>query len=272
MILCPVLNLEFAADQPDEIVDQVADRCYRPLVEILEGAPESRVTLAIDGPLLDRLESCGAGDVVEAIAKLTFRGQVELTGSANGNSMLRGMERGAIDRHIDEHAADLLRHFGDLFRPSGFFPPELAWEGELGEALAARGTRWVLVDEVAAGKGELASLQQGHHSVAGQGDLQVFFRHRGVSTGMIYRGFETAADLLEALGVTPDAPGYVVTANAAEIFGYHHAGYESLLASLLAGGSLQTETLSGVLESQDLPQRPIDLRVSTWGTWETLQY
>lgn len=272
MILCPVLNLQLAWNQPDDMVRQLAERCYRPLLGILKTARKSRVTLAIDGALLDRLETCGAGDIIESTAKLVESGQVELMGCANDNAMLKGLPADEIARRVDEHADVLRRHFGELFRPAGFFPPELAYDDGVGGFAADRGYRWVLVDEVAAGEGGLESPQLCHHEIEATGGLLAFFRHRGVSTGMIYRGFETLSDLLSALGATPETRGYVVTANTAEIFGYHHAGYESLLASILGDAGVRTLTLSGVLAELELPTRTVPLRSSTWGTWETLQY
>jgi len=271
VILCPILNLQLAWNQSDEMLQQVADRCYRPLVGILTGAPASRITLAIDGALLDRLADGGAGDVIEAIGKLAESGQVELCGSANGNEMLKGLAPGEIAQRVDAHAEILRRHFGDLFRPAGFFPPELAYDDGVGAFAAERGYRWVLVDEVAVREDFLEGPQCCHYEIEGKG-LLALLRHRGVSTGMIYRVFETLSDLLEALGATPETPGYVVTANTAEIFGYHHAGYESLLASILGDGAVPTLTLSGVLTELELPTRAVALRTSTWGTWETLQY
>lgn len=272
MILCAALELRHGADRPDAELRQICERSYAPLLRILSRAPEARVTLAIDGGLLERLPGCGAGEIVEGLAKLAGRGQVEIAGSANRNEILRGRDRAAIERAIDDHAACLRRSFGDALRPTGFFPPELAYDAGVGAAVRDRGYGWILVDEIAAGDLELEMPQQRAYRALGADGLGVFFRNRGVSAGLLFGAFDGVGSILEALGASAESPGHVVVAVPAEVFGHHHAGYESLLEEMLAGGALRTATLSGLQAELAGPALPVELRSSTWSPWETLQY
>lgn len=272
MILCPALELRHGGDRPDAELQQICERSYAPLLRVLSRAPEARVTLGIDGLLLERLIGSGAGEIVEGIAKLAERGQIEIAGSANRNEILRGLDRNAIDRAIDEHAASLRRSFGDVLRPAGFFAPELAYDAGVGEAVRSRGYRWILVDEIAAGDQELEMPQQHRYRALGGDGLGVFFRNRGISAGLLFGAFDGVGAILEALGAAADSPGYIVVAVPAEVFGHHHAGTGSLLEELLAGGALRTATLSEMQAELAGPALPVELRTSTWSPWETLQY
>lgn len=272
MILCAALELRHAADQPDAELRRICERSYAPLLRILSAAPEARITLGIDGALLERLVASGAGDIVEGIAKAVFRGQIEIAGSADRNLILRGLPRAEIERAIDENATSLRRAFGDSLRPAGFFPPELGYDAAMGQAVRSRGYRWILVDEIAAGELELEMPQQRAYQLAGGEGLGVFFRNRGISGGLLFGAFDGVGSILEALGSAPDAPGHLVVAVPAEVFGHHHEGYESLLEEMLAGGALRTATLSGLQAELQGPAIPVELRSSTWSPWETLQY
>lgn len=272
MLWCNVLDFRYAADQPDDVLGLVADRCYRPLLAILESALHARVTASVDGTLLERCARAGLHDVVDGLGRLVQAGQVELVGTAAGNTVLSAVDPDMAARAIDEHQRTITRFFGDLYRPAGFFPPELAYAPSLGALLARLGFRWVLTDETAAENPMTGPLHQCRYGVGDADGLKVFFRNRAISTGLLYRGFSGRRDVLDAVGEPLSAPGYLITATAAEIYGYHHRGYEALLAELLGYGGLPTATVSDLLDRFTGTDRSVRLKQSSWSPWATLQY
>ena len=272
MLWCNVLDLHFAADQPDEVLREVAERCYRPLVGLLGDAPRGGVTMSVDGVLLERLGDQGMGDIIEGLGRLVEEGRVELTGSAAQNAILTALDEDEMKRAIEEHARVSRRVFGALFKPAGFFPPELSYSPAVGRAVDALGYEWVLVDETAADGLEPMALHQDLYAIEGTDSLTVFFRDRSLSTGILYRGFEGADDFAGAVGEPACGTGYLVTATAAEVYGYHHAGYEGFLAAVLGDERVESSTLSGLLTRYGQDRTPVRIRQSSWSPWATLQY
>jgi alpha-amylase/alpha-mannosidase (GH57 family) len=64
------------------VLRQIACESYRPLIQLLADNPHARVTVNISGVLTEMLIDNAHQDVVEGLAWLAERGQVEFTGSA----------------------------------------------------------------------------------------------------------------------------------------------------------------------------------------------
>ncbi len=229
----------------------------------------------VDSVLLERLEDQGMGDIIEEIGLLVEAGQVELMGSGARNTILTALDQDGMKRVIQEHAQVLERLFGELFKPAGFFPPELTYSPAVGEVVSALGYEWVLVDETAADGFEPTPLHQSLYCIEGADGLMAFFRDRSLSTGILYRGFTGADDFAKAVGppaVRGDTSDYLVTATTAEVYGYHHAGYEGFLAAVLSDERVESRTLSEVSARNGRQRTPVRLRQSSWSPWATLQY
>jgi predicted glycosyl hydrolase (DUF1957 family) len=272
MYLCPVLDLHFATDQPDDIVRKVAETCYRPFVAMLSRSPKSRATLSIDGALLARLQATDQQDIVDGLVTLAQQGQIELAAGANNNKMLTGQPSAAVEQAIAEHGESMKRFFGGLFHPTGLIPPELGYEPLVGETAAKLGYRWIVVDEIAVQERLRESPWRSILALESTPSLHAFCRDRGLSTGMQYRGFSVLKDLTEDAQVDPASAGYILFAVPLEIFGYHHRGYDSFLAEILSAPDMPTITLSGLFASESFPSKPVKLHTSSWSPWATLQY
>ncbi|MBM4405964.1 MAG: hypothetical protein FJ039_07270 [Chloroflexi bacterium] len=272
MYLCPVLDLHLATDQPEDLFKKIAESAYRPLVRILMQSPKSRATLSIDGALLMRLQEAGQRDIVEGVGELAKRGQIEIAAGANNNKMLTNQTVEAAEQAIGEHAKTMRDIFGEVFRPSGFIPPELGYDANIGAAAAKQGFRWIVVDETAVEEKSREWPWKSLLSSEQQPGLRAVCRDRGLSTGMQYRGFAAAKEVAEEAQAASSGNSYVVFAVPVEVFGYHHQGYDTFLADLLTFSCWTTATISGLLASESFPMRSVKLSASSWSPWTTLQY
>ncbi len=270
MLWCPVLDLHYAADQPAEILRDVVRRCYLPLVRLLDANPRAQVTVNLDSVLAERLQREGHAEVIEGLGRLMDQGQVEVTAGAARNAILTALEPKAILDAIETHEEALRRVLGPRYIPQGLFPPEMGYAPAVGRAAAGLGYRWVLADDSACVRLQPFMLQRCVHRVDDLGDLYVFLRDRNISTGLMYAGFSTPQEMIEAAQGPEKRDGYLVTATAAEVFGYHHEGYEQFLQAAFA--AIETATVSSALQRYQARTCAVQLKQSSWSPWATLQY
>jgi len=109
--------------QTPEVVEQVANECYRKLVAILRRYPEAKLTLNISACLTEQLDRYGLGDVLDGIRECAERGQLELTGSAKYHPILPLIPEDEVRRQIRLNTETNSAFFGDAYRPRGFFAP-----------------------------------------------------------------------------------------------------------------------------------------------------
>jgi len=272
MLWANVLDFHHGADQPEDLLRLVAERCYRPLLATLAAAPQANVTVNLDTRLVERLERGGFDDIIDGMASLADRRQVELTASAAGNTILTALDPQAMRHSIEEHDRTLRRVFAAEYWPKGLFPPEMCYSPAVGRVAAEMGLSWVLVDDTACQRLQPLLLQRCLHRVEGTEGLLAFLRDWNISTGLLYGGIETPQGLLDAIRQPEGRDGYLVTATPAEVYGYHHEGYERFLAGVFADRRIETTTVSGL--SERFPHRvcPVSLKASSWSPWATLQY
>ena len=76
MNLIMVIHCHQPVGNFDHVFDMAHDKCYRPLLDLIEAFPEVKVGLHFSGPLLEWLEKRRPG-TLELMAGLVARGQVE---------------------------------------------------------------------------------------------------------------------------------------------------------------------------------------------------
>ena len=253
--------------QTEEIVRKVAEESYRTLVRLLSEAPESRITLNINAVLTEQLAKYGLDDVIRGLRELAERGQIEFTGSAMYHPILPLIPKDEVIRQIKLNT-DVNQHFfGEIYKPLGFFPPEMCYSYKVAQIVAELGFRWVIVDEISFGGRIGAAKYDRLYTVEGLGRLTVFFKERPFSAGITYGAYPSGEPFLAALKGRLGKHSYLLTGTDGEVYGHHRPGQEELLREVFAQGVPETCTISQLIQnfSQVEVVNPLP---SSWSTWE----
>ncbi len=131
------------------VIKKVVNESYRPLIETLKTHPEARITLNINGTLTEQLQDYGYADVLDGLAVLASRGQVEFTGSAKFHPLLPLLVPTEVARQIELNDQTNRYFFGNAYKPRGFFPPEMAVNDEIMRPIKDAGFEWCIAAGIA---------------------------------------------------------------------------------------------------------------------------
>ncbi len=126
------------------VLEQIYRDSYLPMVECLERHPRVKVALHYTGHLLDWLLEWHP-DLVERVAALVARGQVEMMGGGYFEPVLPSIP----DRDKALQLTRLRDTVEECFgrRPSGLWLAERVWEASLAKPLAEAGYRYTILDD-----------------------------------------------------------------------------------------------------------------------------
>lgn len=253
--------------QKEYWVKKIANESYRKLMKGLKANPQAKVTLNINAVLTELFDKYNCRDIIADIKALAERGQVELTASAKYHPFLPLMPKEEIIRQIELNTKTNQKYFGKVYQPKGFFPPEMAYNRQVGETAAKMGFKWIILDELAY-SGKIKDIDWTKlYTLKGSKDFFVFFRERESSfrilSAEIGMSVFSGNMLIKLLGDRVNKKEYLITAMDGETFGHHRPGLEDLIFDLY-----HTKELKPVLIS-DLPKlfknkQEIEPRPSSW--------
>ena len=253
--------------QTEAVVRKVTEEGYRTLVRVLRAAPGAKVTLNVSAALTEQLARYGLDDVIRGLRELAERGQVEFTGSAMYHPILPLIPRDEVIRQIKLNSEANRRYFGEVYKPTGFFPPEMCYSYEVAQTVAELGFRWIIVDELSF-DGRIGSVKYDRlYKVQGLGDFSVFFKERPFSAGITYGTYPSGQPFLKALAHRLNEHSYLLTGTDGEIYGHHRPSQERLLSEVFARGVPETCTISELIDhfTQAHTVSPVPC---SWSTWE----
>ena len=200
------------------VIKQIVNESYRPIIEALREHPEAKITLNINGTLTEQLHDYGYDDLIGAITTLASRGQIEFTGSGKFHPLLPLIPEPEIKRQIKLNNETNEHFFGKLYKPQGFFPPEMAVSGEVFSTVKKAGFDWMIMSGIA---NTLPEFPTNHISVHPNG-LKVLFRDDYTSIDCAFdkiNNVETFANRLKYKNTSEDM--YVILSLDGETFGHH---------------------------------------------------
>ncbi len=270
MYLANFLHIYQPPTQKPIWIKRIADESYRKILAELKRAPQIKITLNINGVLCDLLEKNNCRDVIADIKLLAQRGQIELTGSAKYHAFLPKLPASEIVRQIKLNEETLKKYFGSVWRPVGFFPPEMAYSKKIARVVKKLGYQYILLDELAFPNVKIKKVYQKSqiktdriYEIKNQENFFVFFRERNFSFRILSAQIGTVSLLLRELGERLSKEEYLFTAMDGETFGHHRPGLEKLLFEISTDPQLKTTTISELISL--FPKRetvePIN---STW--------
>ncbi|MBI4128066.1 MAG: hypothetical protein HY459_03275 [Parcubacteria group bacterium] len=260
--------------QSREILRKIVHESYRPVLRILKKYPNARLTLNISGSLTELLATHGFQHVLRDIEGVLKTGRVELTETAKYHPILPLLPREEIVHQIEENHTTNRRHFGALYKPEGFFLPEMAFSMPVARAVAELGYRWIIVDEIAKRETSGPVRYDRLYKIADL-NLFVFFASRKFSRFLTSPGFLRSKDFVKvakafAKEYTEVRP-YLVTATDGEAYGHHFPHRESLLDTFFRQDA-KSEAIDAVTVSELFDRfttiETVSLVPSTWETTE----
>lgn len=261
MIWLNFLHFYQPANADDYTIRKALDKSYWRLLRLMEEHPSLRMTWNVSGCLLDRLE--GEKDFLARLKFLVKKGRVELTGSAAYHGLLPLLPQVEVMRQIKENEKILRRHFGNNFKPTGFFLPEMAYSTEVAKLVKKLGYSWIIVDEITYG-GDLRHRPdfQGNFLDAVSG-LRVIFRNREQSSAyppdrILAENKKSQQHVNNKLDI------FYVSATDAELYGLRHEDPTAELERLAKLKVLKTLTISSWLKSRRQKPVKIELRAASW--------
>ena len=254
-----------AGQQPD-ILESVVVQSYRPILRGILEHKKVRLTMNINGSLLELFDKHQYNDLIDMLRKLVGEGRLELTTSAKFHALLPFLEEQEIFRQIETNNETLHYYFNHGYRPIGFFPPEMAYDERLPQIVESIGFKWMILDEIAkSGKTQTVDY---HKIYRAKGtNLKVFFRERRPSNLIMSAVARSYESLKEAMGKDFSSNRYLVTGMDGETFGHHRPGLEKMLFEMFESKDFELVQVSDLLSSyKDIEDvSPVK---STWASSE----
>lgn len=239
--------------QSDAIVHAVTKESYAWLIAQLKSFPHFKATLNISGTLLETLDRLGYRTLINDLKMLLVKEQIELTGSSQFHAFLPELPESEIIRQIELHETTLAKYF-DGYKPTGFFPPELAYSPRVGEIIKKRGYTWLILDPMSTA----APIDTQARSIDAATGLAIIFRDRTISKTF------PPETIYHRLGKeTEDST--IITATDGELYGHFHTDWQDHLKQVLASAEVVTSRMSDYLGSRTA-EAEVKLHAASWET------
>ncbi len=255
------------SDQQKDILEAVVSQSYLPVFKTISETTRGSQTINISGSLLELLDNNGYHDLMGLIKKSLTEGKIELTGSCKYHSFIPLVPENEVYRQILQNEETFSYYFGNSFKKSGFFPPEMAYAEFLPAMLEELGYNWLILDEIAYNKGANYPSGDKLYRVADT-NIAVFFRNRRLSNlvmSAVVRSKKTLDPAIKDILSTP----YIVTGMDGETFGHHRPGLESLLGEIVNSQKpYETLSISNYIAEigKHLETEHVKLYESTWAS------
>ena len=267
MIWANFLHIYQPPTQKPFWVHKVTAESYRKITKHLRESKDAKLTLNINGILLEHLDHCGEHDVLDDLKKLLAEGKIELTGSAKYHPILPFLPDSEIVRQIRLNEEIHRKYFGDLYKPKGFFPPEMGFNKHVAEVVAKLGYEWIIADELSFPK-DLRPIDYSKiYTLKGAKNFKIYFRERRMSWIILSGQVGTGNLLIKSLGERLKRSEYLLTAMDGETFGHHRPGLEQLLFEIYQSPLLKTVLISELPTLFDKTE-VVEPGPSTWALME----
>jgi len=233
------------AEQQPDVLETIVVQSYRPLIEGIKKSKRVRLTVNINGTLLELLDTYGYKDIIDDLRTLGEEGRIEFTSSIKYHALAPFLSEDEIVRQIKMDDETNTFFLGGSYKPQGFFPPEMAYSEELPVVISSLGFKWIILDEIAydgyVGHVDYKKI----YKVAGS-NMLVFFRERRLSNLIMSAVVRSRESLLEAMKDDMPSGRYLLTAMDGETFGHHRPGLEKMLFDVFAAPEFELIKISEI--------------------------
>ncbi|MEI8062313.1 MAG: hypothetical protein WCG97_03385 [bacterium] len=258
------LHIYQPADQQSDVLDAIVSQCYRPLLEHLRDNKNVRLTLNINGALMELFDRHGYRDLIEMMKVMGKDGRIEFTSSAKYHAFLPLLNKEEIIRQIQMNDETNRSYLGDAYNPQGFFPPEMAFKEDLVPIIEDLGFKWIILDEIAA-HGETGTVDYNKIYKIKNSNVKVFFRERRLSNLIMSAVVRSPETLVEAMKKDLESGRYVITAMDGETFGHHRPGLEKMLFDVFRTPQFKLVNISDLIGLYKETEEIVPVK-STWAS------
>ncbi|MFW9854195.1 MAG: hypothetical protein ACFFFG_04015 [Candidatus Thorarchaeota archaeon] len=265
--IAAVLHAYQPPSQNPKILKRIVENCYIPVTEQLASFPETKITLNINASLTEQL-TLDYPNVIAGYEELARNGQIEFLESGAYHPILPLISPKEATFQIKLNHQINKEVFGNLWTPTGFWPPELAVSYELVKLVENFGYKYLIIPEIAIRSNSFTPppLTTHLYHLDQAMDLFLVNRNREISNNISFKRYPALSNAQEhfdfLLRSNPD--GTLVLATDIETFGEHHKHYYRFFIELLKFG--ETRTISDLLT---LPTETVrSFRSSSWSTTE----
>lgn len=226
------ISFLFHAYQPPtqdlKILKQINSECYKPVFSLLDDYEDIKLSLNINGVLIELLYEHGLGDTVDLIKNLVSQNKVEILGTPNFHPILPLIPEKEVYHQIQMNEELNRKVFGDIWKRRGFFPPELAISPKLLKIIHSLGYKWVIMSGIACP--EEWPYDKIYKSDLG---LKLFFRDDILSNKIAFKQIKPKEFLKNIINLY-EGNAYIPICLDIETFGWHIKNYEkSFLGKVL---------------------------------------
>ena len=207
------------------VLSKVTEESYRPLLKVFLDNPNAKATVNINAVLTEMLTDHGKVDIINGLAELAEKEQIEFTGSGKFHPILPLIPQYEINRQILDNDTTNRKLIGDNYRPQGFFPPEMCYSKSIVEPVLNAGYKWIITSGIACPVDW--PLDTIHYIDSLSGKLSVFFRDDVLSNRISFQEIDVPGFLKHLVVFAGDRKDiYIITAMDAETFGHHIKDWE----------------------------------------------
>ncbi|MHA1821900.1 MAG: hypothetical protein ACTSU2_00275 [Promethearchaeota archaeon] len=249
------------------VIKQIVKESYRPILDALRDNPHAKITLNINGTLTEQLYDYKYNDIIEGITTLASRGQIDFTGSAKFHPFLPLLPEPEVKRQIQLNYDTNKEFFGEVYKPRGFFPPEMGISEEVLKPIKEMGYEWTILSGIANTLNEWPTTFISKY----KNGLKLVFRDDLISIDCAFDKINNVDAFANRLKyMTQDHDYYVILAMDGETFGHHvkHAIKDfliPLLESLSHRSDIQIKTVSEIVDMFPVKYEQVP-RASSWST------
>jgi len=241
------LHVYQPADQQKDILEAIIAQSYLPIFSHIKENSHLRLTLNINGALLELFDKNGYSDLISMIREAGKDGRLEFTSSAKYHAFLPFLSADEIVRQIKMNDETNSFYLGNSYKPRGFFPPEMAYKEEVAKVIDDLGFDWMILDEISLsgepGKVDYTKI----YKIKGT-NLRVFFRERRMSNLIMSAVVRSPETLKQAMKDDLASNRYLITAMDGETFGHHRPGLEKMLFDVWNSPDFELVNISDVLD------------------------
>ncbi|MEJ2250131.1 MAG: hypothetical protein P8Y70_09795 [Candidatus Lokiarchaeota archaeon] len=223
----PLLHIYQPPTQDIDVLKRINEECYKPLFNVIEEHENAKITLNINGILIDLLYEYGLEDTMNKLKSLVSENKVEIVGTAKFHPILPLIPEKEVYHQISLNEKENRREFGNNWERKGFFPPELAVSPKVIRVVKEMGYKWIIMSGISCPQSwPYDKLYQSPNQ------LQLIFRDDILSNKIAFKKI-SAQEFVTQLRILQKNKEdnyrndtYIVVALDGETFGHHIPNYQ----------------------------------------------